>query len=79
MAVLANVLPSTNVANRSWGSSNSRNTIPPTPVSRAANCRACHLVSESRAVSARAKKKLAPANSITITAAAIGPGAIASA
>ena len=72
---LANVLPSTIVASKSSGCASKRKTRSPARGCRAANWRACHLLKEKSAVSASAKKKLAPANTKTTTA-ANGPGSI---
>ena len=79
IAALANVLPSTIVASKSWGSASSRATMPPAAGCRSAICRTCHLLREKSAVSASAKKKLAPAKIKTTTTAATGPDAMPSA
>ena len=79
IAALANVLPSTIVASKSCGSASSRATMPPARGSRSANCRTCHLLREKSAVSASAKKKLAPAKIKTTTTAISGPDAMPSA
>jgi hypothetical protein len=76
IAAVANVFPSTMVASRSCGSASSCATMPPRRWSRSASWRTCHLLSEKSAVSASAKKKLAPANNKTKTAAMIGAGSM---
>src|SRR5436309_4486331 len=77
IAAVAKVLPKTIVASKSCGCASKRTTTPPVRGSRSANCRACHLLSENRAVSASAKKKLAPAKNKTTTTAAISAGSMA--
>ena len=76
MAALASVLPSTIVASKSGAWASRRRTMPPARGSRSANWRACHLLREKRAVSASAKKKLAPAKTKTTTTATNGAGCI---
>ena len=61
IAALANVLPSASVASKSCGRSSSCATILPARGCRSARCATCHWLSENNAVSASAKKKLAPA------------------
>ena len=56
------MLPRTRVARRSWGRSRSCATILPRRGWRWVICANCHWLNENKAVSASAKKKLAPAN-----------------
>ena len=61
MAALASVLTSTIVASKSSGRPSKRPTTPPQRGNCSANFRTCHGLKENNAVSASAKKKLAPA------------------
>src|SRR5471030_2656200 len=62
IAALAKVFPSASVASKSCGCSSSRATVLPARGFFSARSATCHLPSENSAVSASAKKKLAPAN-----------------
>ena len=61
IAALANVFPSASVASKSCGCSSRAATILPARGFFSASCANCHLPRENSAVSASAKKKLAPA------------------
>ena len=61
IAALAKVLPRARVASRSCGRSRSLETIFSARGLFSARCANCHLLNEKSAVSASAKKKLAPA------------------
>src|SRR5882724_4338138 len=61
IAALAKVFPSASVASKSCGCSSSRATVLPARGFFSARSATCHLPSENSAVSASAKKKLAPA------------------
>src|SRR5580704_14237368 len=71
-AELAMVLPSTMVASSACGSDNIRARVDPVSPPRSLSCRVCHLLRENNADSARAKKKLMPANKSTPAAARYG-------
>ena len=72
MPALAKLFPKTSVARRSCGAESRRLMILPAPGKRSSNWRTCHLPREKRDVSASAKKKLAPENTISAAHARIG-------
>ena len=71
MAAFAKVLPKVSVACRSCGRASNPATIRPAPAFFSTSCDTCHLLRENSAVSASAKKKLAPAKIAIASAIAV--------